>query len=238
MTEHPYLDVELFPCSGGLAEGFRRAGVVFDLAVELLEDHCDSYEANHGHRPVQMDARSLLELLRAGWRPPRPVRLLVADPPCTPWSRAGKRQGQDDPRDMLDGTCRIIALLQPAAYLIGNVPGLDDGPNLPIVQKTIGALSQHGYCVGDFARLDAANYGVPQHRIRPWWFGHKAGPCIQWPEPTHGDPAELVGQYTLPGVAALLPWVTCAGCLASTHRPPRSSIGSAGRSDRPKPSGP
>lgn len=210
--ERDFIDIELFPCAGGMAKGFADAGVHFDLAIELMENHCDSYEQNIGHRPVQMDARSFHQMLVMGWRPPKRVRLLVADPPCTPWSRAGKRLGTEDPRDMLWGTCEIISLLQPDAYLIGNVPGLDDGPNLPVVRKTIGALSRFGYCTADFNRLDAANYGVPQHRHRPFWFGHKFGPCITWPAPTHGDP-ELYKNLTLPGVDELLPWVTCRQAL-------------------------
>lgn len=213
-TDRPFMDVELFPCSGGLAEGHRNAGIYFDLAIEYMPDHCDSYEHNIGHRPMQMDARDFLQMLVDGWKPPKPVRYLCADPPCTPWSRAGKRQGQDDPRDMLWGTCEIIRLLKPHAYLIGNVPGLDDGPNLPIVQRTIGALSQYGYCTADFARLDAVNYGVPQHRVRPWWFGHLSGPCIQWPAPTHGDPDVHGNQLSVPGVAPLIPWVTCWDALS------------------------
>lgn len=214
-TTDPFMDIEIFPCAGGMAEGFRLAGVEFDLAIELMENHCDSYEANLGHRPVQMDARSFLYMLQDGWRPPKPVRMLVADPPCTPWSRAGKRMGQDDPRDMLDGTCRIIALLKPMVYLIGNVPGLDDGPNLHIVQRTIGDLAKHGYCTADFSRLNAANYGTPQHRHRPFWFGHQEGPCIRWPAPTHGDPdgAAQPGQLTVAGVTPLIPWITCKQAL-------------------------
>lgn len=206
-------DIEIFSCAGGMGEGFRRAGLVFDMMVDFEEEHCDSYETNLGHRPINMDARDLLRMLEMGWRPPRPVRFVCGDPPCVSWSRAGKRLGVNDPRDMLEGTCRIIALLQPQAYLIGNVPGLDDGPNLPITQRTIGALSTVGYCTADFARLDACNYGVPQHRHRPFWFGHKRGPCIQWPAPTHGDPDELRDQETLPGIAALIPWVTCKQAL-------------------------
>src|SRR6267142_7231076 len=101
---------------------------------------------------------------------------------------------------MLQETCEIIRWLQPEVYLIGNVPGLDDGPNLQLVQRIIGGLCSEGYCTADFARLDAANYGVPQHRVRPFWFGHRNGPCIQWPEPTHGDPDILRDQLTLPGV--------------------------------------
>ncbi|HKP08300.1 MAG TPA: DNA cytosine methyltransferase [Microbacterium sp.] len=204
------INLELFSCAGGMTEGFRRAGVLFDLAVDFTADHCDSYERNIGHRPVRMDVRDLLRMVRLGWR--ADIDLLVADPPCTPWSRAGKRLGTADERDMLEVTCDLIAALQPRRYLIGNVPGLDDGTNLAIVQRTIGGLAYAGYCVADFARLDAADYGVPQHRIRPFWFGHREGPCIQWPAPTHCDPAALA-TGTLPGHEQLRPWVTCWDAL-------------------------
>lgn len=206
------INIELFSCSGGMSMGFKKAGVVFDIVVEWLPDHCDSYEKNIGHRPLCMDVRDFARLVRAGGIA-APVQLLVADPPCTPWSRAGKRLGEGDERDMLGETCALIELLLPETFVIGNVPGLDDGPNLHIVQRLIGGLSKYGYCVADFARLDAANYGVPQHRIRPFWFGHKRGPCIQWPAPSHGDPKVLRDQLTLPGVQELIPWITCRQAL-------------------------
>lgn len=209
------IDLEIFSCAGGMSEGFRRAGIQFHMAVDMAKDHCDSYAANLGHRPVQMDARDLLRMARLGWRVP--VRLLVADPPCTPWSRAGKRQGVSDDRDMLRQTAEIIALLRPRAYLIGNVPGLEDANNLAVVQDVIGGLARWGYCVRDFAALDAADYGVPQHRIRPFWFGHRHGPCLRWPVPTHGDPREI--QDTLPGLPVIAPWVTCGQALG--HLSPR-----------------
>lgn len=106
------INVELFCCSGGMAEGFRRAGIAFDLAVDFDHNHCDSYERNLGHRPEQLDVRVLLEQLRRRERV-LDVDLLVADPPCTPWSRAGKRLGVADERDMLEVTCEIIAAVRP-----------------------------------------------------------------------------------------------------------------------------
>ena len=209
-----YLDIEAFSCSGGLAKGFQTAGIDFDMVIEIEKEHYDSYEHNIGHRPICMDIRDLLRMLQDGWRPQKRVRIFTADPPCVAFSRSGLRLGTKDPRDMVAQTCEVIRLLRPDVFLIGNVPGLDDGPNLPIVQKHIGSLAFDGYCVADFVRLNASSYGVPQHRIRPLWYGHRAGPCIQWPEPTHGDPLECTDQLTLPGVRALLPWVTCGTALA------------------------
>lgn len=208
--------LELFGCSGGLAEGFRRAGMAPSVAFDHDEDACDSYEANHGHRPIRMDVRDLLRMAAAGalsrtWDD-GPIDLIIADPPCAPWSRAGKRLGQDDERDLLAVTVELVRLLRPRFWLIANVPGLDDGPNWPVVQRVIGGLAREGYCI-DFRRLDAANYGVPQHRVRPFWYGHALeAPCIAWPAPTHCDPAEL-RTIALRGMEPLAPWVTCRQAL-------------------------
>lgn len=203
------LRLELFPCSGGVAEGFRRAGVTFDYSFDVDPDACDSYEQNHGHRPIQMDVQDLLRMLQGGaWVAGRPVDLLVADPPCTPWSRSGKRKGLEDERDMLLETAAIIELLAPRAWLIGNVPGLDDADHWKsVVQPVLGGLARRtGFCV-DYASLDAADYGVPQHRVRPFWFGHPSGtPCLRWPDPTHGD-------WTTARLDGRAPWKTCKDAL-------------------------
>jgi site-specific DNA-cytosine methylase len=191
-----------------MAEGFRRAGIIFDVSIDADPDACDSYEANLGHRPIQADAREVARL-GAALRWGRLPRLVVADPPCTPWSTAGKRLGTADPRDMLTTTIEILEQLRPLVWLIGNVPGLDNAIHWKTtVQPIIGGFAKrHGYCV-DYARLDAADFGVPQHRRRPFWFGHPKGtPCIRWPEPTHGDATTL----RLDGCR---PWVTCREALS------------------------
>jgi site-specific DNA-cytosine methylase len=205
------MNIEVFCCSGGMAEGLRRAGVRIDMAFDADPNACESYAENLGHAPVRIDARDLLRMVQAGWSPGT-VELFVADPPCTPYSRAGKRLGPADARDMLAVTVQLIALLRPEAYLVANVPGLDDSTNWPIVQRELGGLSKHGYCVADYVSLDAADYGVPQHRVRPFWFGHRSGPCLRWPEPTHCDPARL-RNAAIAGTE-LRPWVSVREALA------------------------
>lgn len=207
MTSAKVLDVELCSGAGGMAEGFRRAGVTFDVVIDKDPNAVASYERNLGHCPVQMDVRDVLRLARLGAFRPQ-VRLLVADPPCTPWSLAGKRKGLEDERDVLAETCELVEILRPQAFLIANIPGLEAAPNVAAVQKTIGRLAEHGYCVRDAALLDAADYGVPQHRVRPFWFGHLSGPCLRWPAPTHRDPGLPVLAFD-----GRKPWVTCRQAL-------------------------
>lgn len=205
---HSLRALELFGCSGGMAEGFRRAGVDFFASFDADPIACASYAANIGHRPIQVDVRELLRLVRLIPAQRTQLDLLVADPPCTPWSRAGKREGLQDERDMLGVTAALIEAWQPACWLIGNVPGLDDAPNARALQRTLGPLTRR-YCI-DYASLDAAAYGVPQHRVRPFWFGHPRGSaCLAWPRPTHG-PVERQMQLQ----HELEPYVTVRQALA------------------------
>lgn len=205
--------LELFGCSGGMALGFRRAGIEFEVSVDADPLACASYFKNLGHRPVQMDVRELARI--AGFMRGHEIDLLVADPPCTPYSRAGKRRGLADKRDMLATTAELIDRFRPHAWLIANVPGLDDGPQVPSLRATLGELAGH-YCI-DYASLDAAAYGVPQHRVRPFWFGHPHGTrCITWPQPTHGGSGDK--QLQIEGTE-LLPYVTVRDALG--HLPTR-----------------
>jgi hypothetical protein len=43
--------LEVFSCSGGMAEGFRRAGLPVGMAFDWNADVRASYEANLGHAP-------------------------------------------------------------------------------------------------------------------------------------------------------------------------------------------
>lgn len=193
--------LELFACSGGMGLGMLRAGIEIVEAVEKDSHHAEAYEANTGHPPLVIDARLYLKRLLVRHPDDRPrFDLVIADPPCTPYSHSGKKLGLKDPRDGLAVTCEIIRALRPRAWLIANVPGLDESSHAEALDATVGALGRDLGCAVDFIRTDCADYGVPQHRRRPWWFGRPEGsPPIAWPEPTHG-----------PG---LLPWVTVRQAL-------------------------
>jgi site-specific DNA-cytosine methylase len=73
------VNIEVFSCSGGMAEGFRRAGITFDFVFDKDPNAVVSYTKNLGHAPIQMDVRDVLRLVRGVWSP-GPVELFVADP--------------------------------------------------------------------------------------------------------------------------------------------------------------
>ena len=203
--------IEICCCSGGMALGFRRAGIEFSHAFDKDPEAVASYEANLGHRPILIDVHDLLRMLeRRSVFIPGAVDLIVADPPCVPWSTAGLQKGLDDERDCLRPIIEIVKILRPRAFLLGNVPGLEHANSQSALRDTVGSLSYLGYCV-DEAVFDCADYGVPQHRVRPFWFCHTGSTCLSWPLPTHGPPSR---QQSLLGTE-LLPWVTCRAALES-----------------------
>lgn len=51
---------------------------------------------------------------------------LIGGIPCQPWSRAGKRRGKDDERDLWPAARRIVIQSRVWFVLIENVPGMVD----------------------------------------------------------------------------------------------------------------
>lgn len=76
-----------------------------------------------------------------------------------------------------------IKEFRPRAFLIENVAGLlsvDDGVQ---VQKAVEELCANGYQVQEPKILNAASYGLPQHRQRVFLIGSRKGECPQFPTP-------------------------------------------------------
>ncbi len=90
------------------------------------------------------------------------VDIVTAGIPCQPWSVAGKKRGHLDERHLWAPTYQILKRLQPAFFLLENVPGiLADGGLEPIYRD----LCEMGYRVeGGF--FTAAGLGASHIRKR------------------------------------------------------------------------
>lgn len=135
--------------------------------------------------------------------------VLLGGPPCQPYSTAGKREGGDDDRDGLPVFLACVEASRPRQVLMENVPGLLGTPELLAFVEELEAL---GYAVS-WRELDAANYGVPQHRRRVWVWGIRDDALDsdrprEWPAPTHAHPDRCAGLF-----GTLEPWVTCGEAL-------------------------
>lgn len=181
--------IELFAGCGGFSTGFLDAGLHVAAGFEIDQRAVDAYDYNHAYRGsrgyiADLSVASGSELLeRAGIER---VNLIIGGPPCQPFSIAGKRQGALDDRAALIGHfVRIVGELEPAAFLLENVPNLASMAGGKFLEDTKTALRRLGYSV-DHRVVSAADYGVPQNRKRLIVLGVKGKRAVRFPIPSHG----------------------------------------------------
>lgn len=177
--------VDLFAGAGGLSLGLRMAGWRIRCAVEQSEDFIAT------HRRNMPDAEHLcVDVREVDFGMFTPLGLLVGGPPCQPFSVSGKQLGSDDERDMVPEFVRAVKQARPTFFLLENVAGLTTPRFLPYLRQQVARLEALGY--DTFMKvLDAADYGVPQKRLRLFIVGTPKGCKFAFPRPTHGPNGKL-----------------------------------------------
>jgi DNA (cytosine-5)-methyltransferase 1 len=111
--------------------------------------------------PIHGDIKSLDPAIIAGWS--SGVGILTAGYPCQPFSLAGQRKGQDDPRHIWPYILRIITSIRPRWCVFENVAGhITMG-----LQQVWDELEAEGYQVWA-AVIPAAALGAQHRRDRLW----------------------------------------------------------------------
>ena len=152
----PVLDaLDLFCGAGGLSLGFL-AGGFHVMGMDCCADAVKTYRTNVG-------AAVREDLFKVKVFPPADV--VIAGPPCQPWSRAGKRGGVQDKRDGLAIILEAVRQASPIAVVVENVPDLARPGSRAHVDAFERDLEGHGYVVEEQV-LNASEYGVPQRRRR------------------------------------------------------------------------
>jgi DNA (cytosine-5)-methyltransferase 1 len=172
--------IDLFSGCGGLTEGFRLAGYRPIFAVESDAAAAATYSQNFGDHVACMD----IAVVDPDSIPAADV--VVGGPPCQGFSQLGTRDPADPRNALWKEYARIVERLQPAAFVLENVPRFlkSDQFDLLLDLTRIGGLLE-GYEVA-FDVLNAADFGVPQRRRRAIIIGSRLGtPSIPWP--THGE---------------------------------------------------
>lgn len=174
--------LDLFSGAGGLSIGITEGGFEPVAAVEMMAEAADTYEAHHD---VEVDRRRLEDIPEGDLRRwGSKVRVVVGGPPCQPWSTGGRRLASRDSRDGFPALCHALGILEPEAFLVENVAGLERGITRPYFLALVSTLEGLGYAIAA-KTLDAADYGVPQHRRRLFIVGMRDA-RFEFPEPTHG----------------------------------------------------
>lgn len=222
----PLQSIELFAGAGGLALGFSGHGVSHRAVVEWNSHACQTIRNNKrnkvapiAHWPdvTEGDVRAFK------YDSYRGIDLVTGGPPCQPFSMGGKAGGFLDVRDMFPQAIRAVRETQPRAFVFENVQGLKREAfadylryillqlEFPTLQglpgeewlRHLARLDQHKLSGNPseyrvkYRLVNAANYGVPQKRMRIFIVGFRADVVepYEFSESTHSHDALLLSQW-------------------------------------------
>lgn len=180
----------LFSGAGGLDLGLIQAGNDVIWANDIDHDAVETYEANIGKHIVCEDIKTIpLETVPKS-------DVIVGGFPCQGFSLANLRRDVGDERNQLYlFFYSIVKENQPKYFIAENVKGLLSLDHGSVVKQIINDFNSAGYIV-ETHLINAADYGVPQHRERVIIVGQRADLAdkmlFQFPVPTHSrDGAKL-----------------------------------------------
>jgi DNA (cytosine-5)-methyltransferase 1 len=197
----------------GLDLGLEKSGFDIRLAADNMPAAIGTIKLNRPGLPVfdgdirDFGLNNVLQLTGLGQSQ---VDLLAGGPPCQSFSTAGKRLGLDDESrgPLVFEFARLIQELQPRAFLMENVKGLlsasvkwrqlpynNNGKKIDdwhgsVFRELVARIKGLGYSLG-FCEINAADYGVPQTRLRIFLIGYRDGSPVTFPEPSHSAQGNL-----------------------------------------------
>jgi len=201
---------------GTARAGFEH-DVVIEWDHDACETLRLNADADHGHgsawEVVEGDVRKYDFRQHHGT-----IEFISGGPPCQPFSLGGKHLGHDDARNMFPEAVRAVREIQPKAFIFENVKGLlrknfSNYYNYIIHQLRFPEVTPKGdeEWVDHLARLErlftggkhkglkynvvfrllnAADYGVPQHRWRVLIVGVRSDLNIEFSFPERGTHEE------------------------------------------------
>jgi DNA (cytosine-5)-methyltransferase 1 len=197
--------ISLFTGVGGLDFGFEAAGFETAVAIEMDAVCCRTLRLNRAWPVIERDVHEVTskELLRTAKLKPGQADVLIGGPPCQPFSKSGywargDAMRLDDPRaDTLMAYLRVLRDAQPKVLLLENVYGLAYRGKSEGLDRVLAGIEQINGATGTKYRpawqvIDAAKYGVPQHRERVFIVASRDGKEFRFPKVTHGEVNDLL----------------------------------------------
>lgn len=222
--------ISLFSGAGGLDLGLEETGWTCrfasdhdPLAVETLRRSHSRVEVSAPSTAVvEADVRKLTgkAILEAAGLSKGEAPLMAGGPPCQSWSSAGHQKGLDDPRGQLfndfvrladECGCNVVLFENVRGMLTARGPSGEPGEALALIRQT---LLDRGYA-SRVELLNAADFGVPQRRVRLFIIGFRDTVEPAFPSPTHYDPTR---QTLYSSVQGLTPWRTLRSQLIAPSR--------------------
>ena len=200
--------VSLFSGAGGLDLGFKYAGFNLVWANDIFLEAADTYKLNIGPHITTVS----IEDIPSSNIPDADV--IIGGFPCQGFSHANmKRHGNDSRNKLYLEFVRVLKDKKPLFFVAENVRGILTLEGGEIFKQIIQDFSDAGYNVR-YKLFNAADYGVPQKRLRVFLFGVRKDIneyLISFPPaPTHA---------LMPKSKNLLPWVSIGQALNEIPEP-------------------
>jgi DNA (cytosine-5)-methyltransferase 1 len=177
--------VELFAGIGCVTQGFERtrsfeAVALADIDAAARETYVENFP--NGAAYMRRDVRWLSSRLLRDVADGREITGILGCPPCQGFSSAGQRDLADPRNGLLAHYFRLIRSIEPAFFVMENVPRVLESDVL------IARLNEAGprYRIWRGV-LNAALYGLPQTRQRAIVIGYRSDLGVEpsAPKPTH-----------------------------------------------------
>jgi DNA (cytosine-5)-methyltransferase 1 len=168
-----------FSGAGGLDLGFHKAGFEIVWANEFDKKVTPTLRRNFPKTIV--DDRSITFVTPEDVPD---VDGIIGGPPCQSWSEAGAQRGLDDARGQvfLD-YIRLIKAKKPKFFLAENVSGMLSVTHEKAFNFLISEMESLGYHF-KYKLLNAADYGVPEDRLRVIFVGYHKDLGIEFEFPS------------------------------------------------------
>lgn len=172
--------IDLFCGAGGFTEGFRQAAFHSLVGNDIDASAGATFRFNHarhGTKFVLGDIRKrdvhdeVLDVVRG-----QQVDVVIGGPPCQAFSQVRNHQRIiDDPRNSLYREfVAMVGAVRPKVFVMENVPGLQNLAGGAVRQQIIEDLGLLGEYRVASRVVDAADFGVPQNRLRVLFIGVRA----------------------------------------------------------------
>lgn len=196
------IGIDLFAGAGGMSLGFEQAGFDVVAAVEIDAVHAAVHEYNFPHCaviPKSVAGLSAQEIRETAGIGNRKVDVVFGGAPCQGFSMIGKRALEDPRNALVREFVRIVVELDASYFVFENVKGLTVGRHKAFLEELIELFQERGYDVRlPWQVLDAANYGVPQHRQRLILMGAKKGLTVPAYPPVRTAAADRPSKHSAP----------------------------------------
>ncbi len=165
--------IDLFCGCGGLSLGFEMAGFEPYIAIDMWSDAVKTYNHNHKNNiaiceDIHNWSNEYLDELSKS----REIVGVVGGPPCQGYSTVGTRDVNDPRNHLYLEYCRVVERVKPDFFVLENVKGLTTLAGGAFRDDIIKRFGELGYTV-EYKIVNAANYGVPQNRLRVFFVGIK-----------------------------------------------------------------